>query len=55
MKITRFKTTLVDVPLKNPITTAIHQIRSIGCVLLELETGGAQRVISGDVSVRQVG
>jgi len=38
MKITRFKTTLVDVPLEKPIATAIHQMKSIGCVLLELET-----------------
>jgi len=38
MKITRFKTTLVDIPLAKPIATAIHQIRSAGCVLLELET-----------------
>lgn len=38
MKITRFKTTLVDVPLGRPIATAIHQMKSVGCVLLELET-----------------
>jgi L-alanine-DL-glutamate epimerase-like enolase superfamily enzyme len=38
MKITRFKTTLVDVPLENPIATAIHQLKSVGYVLLELET-----------------
>ena len=38
MKITRFKTTLVDVPLENPIATAIHQMKSVGYVLLELET-----------------
>jgi len=38
MKITKFKTTLVDVPLPKPIATAIHSIRSVGCVLLELET-----------------
>ncbi len=38
MKITRFKTTLVDVPLARPIATAIHNIESVGCVLLELET-----------------
>ncbi|UCH41934.1 MAG: mandelate racemase/muconate lactonizing enzyme family protein [Gammaproteobacteria bacterium] len=29
---------MVDVPLETPIATAIHQIRSSGCVLLELET-----------------
>jgi len=38
MKITRFKTTLVDVPLKKPIATAIHQMKSVAYVLLELET-----------------
>jgi L-alanine-DL-glutamate epimerase-like enolase superfamily enzyme len=38
MKITNFKTTLVDVPLQKPIATAIHSISSAGCVLLELET-----------------
>ncbi len=37
MKITGFKTTLVDLPLEKPIATAIHQIKSTGCVLLELE------------------
>jgi L-alanine-DL-glutamate epimerase-like enolase superfamily enzyme len=38
MKITRANTRLVDVPLARPISTAIHQMRSVGCVLLELET-----------------
>ena len=38
MKITEFKTRLVDIPLEKPIATAIHQINSVGCVLLELET-----------------
>ncbi|MDH3221570.1 MAG: mandelate racemase/muconate lactonizing enzyme family protein [Gammaproteobacteria bacterium] len=38
MKITRFRTTLVNVPLEAPIATAIHRIESTGCVLLELET-----------------
>ena len=38
MKITRFKTTLVDVPLERPIATSIHQMKSLGYVLLELET-----------------
>lgn len=38
MKIVNFKTTLVDVPLEKPISTAIHQMISVGCVLLELET-----------------
>ena len=38
MKVTNFKTTLVDIPLDRPIRTAIHDMRSVGCVLLELET-----------------
>ncbi len=38
MKITRFKTRLVDVPFDQPIATAIHQMHSVGCVLLQLET-----------------
>ena len=38
MKITQFGTRLVEVPLEQPIATAIHQMRSVGCVLLQLET-----------------
>lgn len=38
MKITAIKTKLVNVPLENPINTAIHDISSVGCVLLYLET-----------------
>lgn len=38
MKITKLKTVPVDVPLKKPIATAIHAIRSVGCVLVNLET-----------------
>lgn len=38
MKITRFRTTLVEVPFDRPIATAIHEMRSVGCVLLQLET-----------------
>jgi L-alanine-DL-glutamate epimerase-like enolase superfamily enzyme len=38
LKITRVKTRLVDVPFDRPIATAIHQMSSVGCVLLELET-----------------
>lgn len=38
MKITALKTDLVDVPLARPIATAIHSIRSVGCVLVNLET-----------------
>jgi len=38
LKITKVKTTLVDVPLAKPIATAIHDMKSVGCVLVELET-----------------
>ena len=38
MLVTGFTTTVVDLPLAKPIETAIHQMRSVGCVLLELET-----------------
>lgn len=38
MKITSFRTTLVEVPLPRPIATAIHEMRSVGCVLLSLDT-----------------
>ena len=38
MRITGFNTTVVDLPLAKPIETAIHQMRSVGCVLLELES-----------------
>jgi len=38
MKITRFKTSLVNLPLARPIATSIHQFKSVGFVLLELET-----------------
>jgi L-alanine-DL-glutamate epimerase-like enolase superfamily enzyme len=38
VKISKLKTALVDVPLVKPIETAIHDIRSVGCVLVSLET-----------------
>lgn len=38
MKITGVKTRIVDLPFKKPITTAIHDMRSVGCVLLFIET-----------------
>jgi len=38
VKITHLKTTLVEIPFDLPIKTAIHDMRSIGCVLVELET-----------------
>lgn len=38
LKITRLKTDLVNIPLEKPIRTAIHDIRSVGCVLITLES-----------------
>ena len=38
MKIKKFKTQLVNLPLPRPIKTAIHDMRSVGCVLLRLHT-----------------
>ncbi|WP_420549659.1 mandelate racemase/muconate lactonizing enzyme family protein [Curvivirga sp.] len=38
MKITNVKTTLVEVPFEKPVKTAIHDMRSVGCSLLEIET-----------------
>lgn len=38
MKITAAKTEIVTLPLQRPITTAIHSIDSLGCVLLRLES-----------------
>ncbi|MBS1254630.1 MAG: D-galactarolactone cycloisomerase [Deltaproteobacteria bacterium] len=38
MKITKLKTVPVNLPLEKPIATAIHTIRSVGCVLVYLET-----------------
>jgi len=38
MKITKLKTVTVKLPLKKPISSAIHSIRSVGCVLVYLET-----------------
>ncbi|HZS84435.1 MAG TPA: mandelate racemase/muconate lactonizing enzyme family protein [Stellaceae bacterium] len=40
MKITRLRTEVVQIPLGKPIRTAIHDIRSAGCVLVFLETDG---------------
>jgi L-alanine-DL-glutamate epimerase-like enolase superfamily enzyme len=36
--ITRVDTRLVEVPFARPIATSIHQMHSVGCVLLRLET-----------------
>lgn len=38
MKITKLRTTPVNLPFEKPIKTAIHDMRSIGCLLLHLET-----------------
>ena len=38
MKITKLKTSVVEIPFEKPIQTAIHNIRSLGFVLLKLET-----------------
>lgn len=38
MKITNLRTVLVEVPLEKPMITAIHVTRSVGCVLVYLET-----------------
>ncbi|WP_026941075.1 mandelate racemase/muconate lactonizing enzyme family protein [Hellea balneolensis] len=38
MKITKLETQLVNLPLPRPIKTAIHDMRSVGCVLLRLRT-----------------
>jgi L-alanine-DL-glutamate epimerase-like enolase superfamily enzyme len=38
VKVVRLDTSLVEIPLERPIGTAIHAIRSVGCVLVELET-----------------
>ncbi len=38
MRVTSLETQLVDLPLDKPIGTAIHSIRSVGCVLVRLRT-----------------
>ncbi len=38
MKITALETVRVELPIATPIKTAIHDIRSVGCVLVRLET-----------------
>jgi L-alanine-DL-glutamate epimerase-like enolase superfamily enzyme len=40
MKITRFKTTLADVPLEKPIATAIHQMKSVDVLMPDLQRIG---------------
>jgi L-alanine-DL-glutamate epimerase-like enolase superfamily enzyme len=39
MKIVDVSTTRVEVPLEKPIRTAIHDIRSVGALLLEIDAG----------------
>lgn len=38
LTITKLRTQIVDVPIDEPVGTAIHQISSVGCVLLTIET-----------------
>jgi L-alanine-DL-glutamate epimerase-like enolase superfamily enzyme len=38
MKITRLQTQLVNIPLDKPIKTAIHDMRSVGCVLVSIHS-----------------
>lgn len=38
MKITGMRCTQVQIPLERPLRTAIHDIRSVGCVLVTLDT-----------------
>lgn len=38
MKITELKTFVVDVPFEKPVKTAIHHMRSVGCVCLQIHT-----------------
>ena len=38
MKVTALSTQLVNLPLEKPIRTAIHDMRSVGCVCLTIHT-----------------
>ena len=38
MKITKIATRIVNLPFESTITTAIHKMSSVGCVLLTIET-----------------
>ncbi|MCK5366057.1 MAG: mandelate racemase/muconate lactonizing enzyme family protein, partial [Gammaproteobacteria bacterium] len=38
MKITGLRCVQVEIPLEKPIRTAIHDVRSVGCVLVYLDT-----------------
>ena len=45
MNIDAIKTQIIEIPFENTITTAIHTMRSVGCVLLTIKT---DRGISGE-------
>ena len=45
MKIDAIKTQIIEIPFENTIKTAIHTMRSVGCVLLTIKT---DRGISGE-------
>ena len=38
MRVESFETAIVELPLPRPLGTAIHQMRSVGCVLLTIRT-----------------
>ena len=40
MRIEKLSTQLVSLPLKKPIRTAIHDMRSVGCVLVSIQADG---------------
>jgi len=44
MQVTQLKTTLVELPFAKPIGTAIHAMRSVGCVLVEVHAEGGDVV-----------
>ena len=38
MKITKIATRIINLPFESTITTAVHEMSSVGCVLLTIET-----------------
>jgi len=44
MKVSHLDTTLVEIPFTDPIGTAIHAMRSVGCVLVEARAEGGDVV-----------
>ena len=38
MKIDAIKTQIIEIPFEDTITTAIHTMKSVGCVLLTIKT-----------------